>query len=191
MKSGKYTKNKALRGTKRMLVLMLSLIVLGISIGATLAYLNDKSDPLVNKFIPAEVQIEIQEEFNNSIKTNVCVENKNLDGKGINAFIRAKIVVTWQDGNGNVWDEAPDTEDYYLNTGDDWEEIGGYYYYKTAVAPGALTTELIRSAGLNPNANVPQGYDLCIDVLASGIQSTPTSAVLERWGFVPGTSSGT
>ena len=173
---------------KYTIMLVCLLVTVSIVVGGTIAYLFTESDPVVNTFTPVEADNEIHEELNGNIKKNVQIENT---GK-TDAFIRAKVVVTWQNGDGEVYPVMPASNlvdatnpDYNItyNT-TDWIEIlpkDGYWYYKTSVAPGASTKDLIVSA--TPVKDAPAvGYTLHIEILSQAIQSEPATAVQEAWG---------
>ena len=87
------------RPLARPVLLALSLVlVLGLSVGGTLAYLVTSTGPVTNTFTPGEVKTEIKEEFANDIKENVYVTNTGT----VDAYIRAQIVINWVDKDGNM-----------------------------------------------------------------------------------------
>lgn len=189
MKNKKSEKKFALPKGKRLMAMLLSLVLLGASIGVTIAYLSDKGNTITNTFIPAEVRINIEEKNTDKVKKDVVIRNVKTD-KTIDVYIRAKIVVTWQDADGNILGKAPvEGTDYEISINTThWTLKDGFYYYnKGKVAPGDCTTNLINTANVKNGANVPEGYFLCIDVLASGAQaagkdSSGKTAVEALWG---------
>ena len=64
----------------------------------TLAFLLSRTDPVVNSFQPSKVTCEINETFENGVKTDVSVKNTG----NTTAYIRASIVVSWVDESGNI-----------------------------------------------------------------------------------------
>lgn len=179
---------------KRLMAMLLCLVLLGTSIGATIAYLNDKSNTVTNTFIPGKAEITIEENNEAAVKKDVVIRNPQ-NTENVPVYIRAKIVATWQDANGNIYGEAPvrDT-DYYINgPGTGWVlHTDGYYYYKEPVNPGGATSKLIESAALIQNVEPPEDYFLCIDVLASAVQSDGVNASNQKavealWGVDPST----
>ena len=73
--SGKHTRASAPR---RGLVLAAALaLTLIFSAGGTLAWLAASTGETVNTFSPAQMEIEVKEEFDGKIKKNVRVENKS------------------------------------------------------------------------------------------------------------------
>lgn len=185
MKKGKFQKKKAhASGLKRTALIVLCLVMLGATIGATIAYLQAQTNGVVNTFIPGKVEVEIQETFpDNEVKQNVKVSNPQ-NTQNVPAYIRAAIVVNWANAEGEVLGQIPGSADYSMtiNT-DDWTpgDDGYYYYNKGAVAPGASTSNLIIEAFQLEDAPV-EGYYLSIDILASGVQSMPIDAVTGLWG---------
>ena len=169
---------------KKTIGLLVSLVLLlTVSVGATLAFLIDQTDPLPNTFTPSEVTVQVNETFNGTTKSNVSIKNTG----DTEAYIRAAIVVTWQNAAGEVYGVPVESGDYTLtlSTTDGWdiETTDGYYYYTSPVAPGTNTGILIDSctAGTKPEG-IPNDYYLSVEIIASGIQSVPTSVVAEQWG---------
>lgn len=186
--AGKYlqSEHKQLRRPKRLATLLVSLLlVLGVAVGGTVAFLSTRTDRKVNTFTPSKVTCEVTETFNDNVKSNVAVQNTG----DTTAFIRAAINVTWmsnQDAaNQTVSAKVPvkDT-DYSIKLADNtnWiEGADGYYYYKLPVNPQDSTEVLIEECKLQNNASVPDGYHLSVEIVASAIQSAPDSVVQSMW----------
>lgn len=165
------------------LILILSSLLLAVclSIGTTYAYLLSRSETVTNTFTPGTAVNTIEESFKNDVKKDVKVKNNG----NINAFIRATIVITWQNEKGEVYPVLPvEGTDYAitLNPDNGWFENNGIYYCKTEVAPGASTPVLIKEC-TQEIANAPKGYGLNVEILSSSIQSLPRSAVQDAWGI--------
>ena len=182
MYKGKYS-NKKKRRLAPWAALALAL-VLTLSVGGTIAYLITDTRPVENTFTPAEVSIVIHEngtdgkgEFDHKEKTNVYVENTSQ----ADVYIRAAIVINWQDDNGNVVAEPVNERDYTMTLGDGWtkNELDGYYYCTTAdTKDKTKTSQLIVSCAPN---GTPK-YHLSVSVLAQAIQAEPNPAVTDAWG---------
>lgn len=177
-------KNRRLRWN-RQFVLLVSIIALLVGIvGSSLAYLVTKTDPVQNTFQPSRVTCRIDEEFDKATKRNVKVTNTG----DTDAYIRAYIVVTWTDDDGNIVAQKPVAgEDYSLviptNTG--WSKgSDGFYYYASSVAPNGQTGTLIESC--SPKGENAQKYKLTVDIIADAVQSKGDSAdgkpVVIAWG---------
>lgn len=167
-------KNRRLRWN-RQFVLLVSIITLLVGIvGSSLAYLVTKTDPVQNTFQPSRVTCRIDEDFDGAAKSNVKVTNTG----DTDAYIRAYIVVTWTDDDGNIVAQKPVAgEDYSLviptNTG--WSKgSDGFYYYGSAVAPNGQTGTLIESC--SPMGENAQKYKLTVDIIADAVQSKGDSA---------------
>lgn len=185
---GKYlqSEHKQLRRPKRLATLLVSLVlVLGVAVGGTVAFLSTRTDSKENTFTPSKVTCEVTETFKNNVKSNVAVKNTG----DTTAFIRAAINVTWmsnQDAaNQTVSAKVPvkDT-DYSIKLADNTNWIqgaDGYYYYKLPVDPQDSTEVLIEECKLQNNASVPDGYHLSVEIVASAIQSVPDSVVQSMW----------
>lgn len=67
-----------------------------------------------------------------------------------------------------------------------WEYRGGYFYCKTAIAPGDTTPILLKSVSVSQKTlEQYEGLNLQVDILADAIQ-TESDAAKERWGYEPG-----
>ena len=192
---GKYlqSEHKQLRRPKRLATLLVSLLlVLGVAVGGTVAFLSTRTDSKENTFTPSEVTCAVTETFNNNVKSNVAVKNTG----DTTAFIRAAINVTWmKDAEaGTEYDAANQTvsakvpvkdTDYSIKLADNTNWIqgaDGYYYYQLPVDPQESTGVLIEECKLQNNASVPDGYHLSVEIVASAIQSVPEAAVKAAWG---------
>ena len=176
----KFGKNAAHSGAKRSLVLVVSVLVLLLAVaGGTLAWLTAQ-DSVNNTFTPAHVTCTVEETFNGTEKTNVQIKNTS----DIPAYIRAYIVVTWKDADGNVYGKLPVANtDYTMTMGPNgWAQKDGYWYCNTAVASGANTPVLISNCEVKDNATIPDGYKLSVEIIAEAIQSSPAEAVGTAWG---------
>lgn len=187
------SEHKQLRRPKRLATLLVSLLlVLGVAVGGTVAFLSTSTGSKVNTFTPSEVTCEVTETFKNNVKSHVAVQNTG----DTTAFIRAAINVTWmKDAEaGTKYEAANQTvsakipvegKDYSITFAENTNWIkgaaDGYYYYQLPVAPQGSTGVLIDKCMLQENASVPDGYHLSVEIVASAIQSAPDSVVQSMW----------
>lgn len=173
------TNKSGFRWKRSGILLAAVIVLLAGAVGGTWAFLVAQSEPVQNNFTYAHVRCTIDEEFDGTTKSDVQIQNTG----DIPAYIRARIVVTWKDASGNVSAVPVKDSDYTMDMGTGWTEgKDGYWYCKTAVNPNVSTPELITECKKTANANVPDGYDLSVEILADAIQSEPASAVTEAWG---------
>lgn len=193
MYSGKYAKKnrksrKHLRKSKPSLLLITLVVLLGVLVGSTVAYLVANTGSIANSFVPAKITTDITEDFNGSVKNNVQVKNTGE----VDAFIRATVVVTWQNDAGEVYPTAPVVgTDYTVSyPGNGWvKHTDGYYYYTSVVKPDESTGILLTDC--KPLKDAPaEGYTLHVEILATAIQSEPITAVTDAWGVNPKTLGG-
>lgn len=184
-------KNRRFRWNRQFVLLVSILALLVGIVGSSLAYLITQTGSVENTFQPSKVTCEIQEEFRQggSEKKNVQVKNTG----DTDAYIRAALVFTWVDSQGNIAPVAVKESDYVLVLGTGWsaKQTDGFYYYKTSVAPGEKTGNLVNSITRVENF-APEGYTLCVDVIADAVQakggaSNGNKAVVEAWGVDPTT----
>ena len=163
----------------RTAVLLVAIILLiSTAVGATVAFLTTKTEPVKNTFEYAKVSCEVTESFD--MHARRCVQVRNTGT--IDAYIRATYVVNWVDAQGNIVAFDPEGYSYSLTENPDskWTKIGDYYYYLTPVAPNDSTLGSL----LTCTATYPDNpeYTLSVEILAEAIQSTPENAVTDAWG---------
>ncbi len=175
------------RRKRRFVTLLISLLlIIGICVGGTLAYIFTHTEAAENVFTPGKVSCSINETFDGSTKSNVSVNNTgNTD-----AYIRAYISVTWMADNEalnqTVTAKTPvENEDYTIsfsgNSG--WlKGSDGYWYYSDPVSAGGSTATLIEQCKPIDGATAPEGYHLSVEIIASAIQASPNTLVKNHWG---------
>lgn len=163
-------------------VLLLAVILLaGAVIGTTVAYLTTNTDSIANNFEYAKVTCEVKESFSGNKKSNVQIRNTS----NIPVYIRATYVVYWADAAGKVV-VNPEGYNYSLTVNPDskWVENGGFFYYPSPVSSQGLTDGSLLTCTLTNSPANPE-YFLHVEIIASAIQSEPSSAVQEAWGIEP------
>lgn len=167
---------------RKSVILLISVSVMMLMfIGASLSFLKTQKGPLVNEFASSYVSSEVIETFKDNIKKDVKIQNTG----DIDAYIRAAVIVTWEDEDKNVYPQMPIAgRDYtidFSNNGWDIETSDGYYYYTKPVASKNCTEVLINE--VKPvDSKTPEGYRLSVEILGDAIQSLPTKAVVDSWG---------
>ena len=185
MYHGKYEARHLQRRRKRrskktgMLFLSL-LLVIGMVVGGTLAWLSTKSAPITNTFLPTKVTCKVTESFDGITgeKSNVNVENTG----DIDAYIRVKLVTYRVNDKKQHIGGTAEIPDFTPGAG--WVKKGDYYYYTKPVAPGeqpeiSLIDRITLTGSYDDDAD---GGKQVIEVMAEAIQSTPAKAVTEAWG---------
>lgn len=177
---------------KSFIVLFSLALILLFTVGGTIAYIVTSTSNVENTFTPAQVACEVEEQFDGNVKSDVKIRNTG----DIDAYIRAAVIITWKDSNGNISAVAPVVGTDYNITyqlGDWILGSDGYYYFKLPVAAGDVTgTELIQSCELLDTCNRPgDNYELSVEILADAIQSVPPTAVNESWPAVKAGNEGT
>jgi len=167
---------------KRLLPILLVVLLIGLlTVGGTVAYLMQTTDPVENTFNPNQVTVELHESFNNTTKSDVYVEN-TCD---IPVYVRVALVPVWEDADGNVMGISASIADLEIDWGDNWKQNGGYWYYTKAVPAKDVTDDLIESA----TVKTANGYKLNLQILVEAIQADGTNgtqkAVVNAWGVDP------
>ena len=186
------------RVNKKILIPVLAVVLAaGAGVGGTLAILHARTASASNKFTHGYVNIEIEEDFEKQTEDlytkEVIIRNDNSELNTVDTYIRAKLVYSWVEDDGNLYPIASDslrscvklcgmTEGWIY---DDEEDC---YYYIEEVAPGDATTELMTSveitdvSGLLPyDASGNRLGHLELSVLADGIQADLYESYEEAW----------
>ena len=168
------------KGRGRLAMMVLSVVLLlGVAIGGTIAWLSTKTTPVTNTFTPAEVTCEVEEKFDKTtgVKNDVNVKNTG----NIDVYIRVKLVTYRTNDAGQHIGGTAKLPTFKL--GADWVKYGKYYYYTLPVAPGEKpAANLADSMTLEKSYEDADGGKQALDVMAEAIQSAPEKAVGEAWG---------
>lgn len=164
---GRHAKSNAKK--KSLTVVIALALIVCLAVGGTVAFLTDITPAIKNIFNPANVEIKVDEAFDNNVKSRIQVKNIG----DTDAYIRVNLV-TYYEEDGAVIPGTPALE-FTLN--DAWVKIGDYYYHKAPVAEGKLTADLLAD-----DSKIQLEENQVVYVLAEGIQSVPTKAVTEAWG---------
>ena len=173
--------NKSPR-VKSVTVIACAVLLLLAVAGATFAIIKKSTGTTTNKFVPADIKGEVQENFEDGGEEKKDVKFKNTGDA--NAYCRVALVMTWQNDANEVFAVPVTSDDYTLtlNSSTNWKKgSDGYYYYISPVAPQGTTDKLINS--FKPkNDNAPDRCHFVLDVLADWVQSEPDDAVESAWG---------
>lgn len=149
---------------KGMALLIAGCVLLVGAVGSTVAYLVDRTETVTDVFEPANVKCAVLENDNGTYS----VKNES----NIPVYIRVAVVANAVAADGKI---LPVAATFELDIKEGWT-TNTYYYYNDIVA-GDSSVSLGK-------ISVDDG--IIVNVLAEAIQSTPTDAVIEAWGFVPG-----
>lgn len=186
MRQIKTYSRKPKRSIKPFLIAFCVCILACAAVSGSLAWLISAPGPVVNEFIPGEVTIQVDETFDGSTKSDVSIENIG----NVPAYIRVALVPAWVDDKGNI---AAKPASLKLDCDITWGEDGngyeadwfigsdGFYYCKTVIEPDGSTPILIKSCTVNGGEHE---YDFELQVIASAVQSLPTSTVETVWPVV-------
>lgn len=168
------------KGRGRLAMMVLSVVLLlGVAIGGTIAWLSTKTTPVTNTFTPAEVTCEVEEKFDKTtgVKNDVNVKNNG----NIAVYIRVKLVTYRTNDDGQHIGGTAELPKF--NPGENWVEYGKYYYYTLPVAPNEKpNADLAEKMTLEKSYKDADGGKQALDVMAEAIQSEPEKAVGEAWG---------
>ena len=180
----KHKQRKSAKGLGKGAALTLTAVLLStVVLGTTLAILRSETGRVKNTFQRAEMSCQVEETFDGTTKTNVTVKNTSVADQ-VSGYIRAAVIINWEDDYGNVYAQEPEAgTDYEITYGSDWVPANGYYYWPQEVEPDNSTGVLISRC--EQKGTAPEGYTLVVDILAEIIQSNPTTAVKEAWGYDP------
>ena len=185
MRQIKTYSRKPKRSIKPFLIAFCVCILACAAISGSLAWLISAPGPVVNEFTPGEVTIQVDETFNGTTKSDVTIKNT----ADVPPYLRVALVPAWVDDEGNIAAKPAYLDDCNITLGDDFNQFwfkgtDGFYYCKTVIEPGASTPILIKSCTVKDGEHK---YDFELQIIASAVQSLPTSTVGEVWPVVVGT----
>lgn len=169
---------------------LLALALAGVlAVGGTLAWLTAQTDEVENAFEPGKVTTTIVEDPDGNAKKDVKIRNTG----NVDAYIRAAVVVTWQNEDGEVYGKSQPVAgtDYKIAFNKDDQTDGkwvegddGFWYWTGRVAPAVesdedsgLTGVLITSCTYDKEKAPAEGYHLCVEVIGSGVQADGVTTV--------------
>ena len=138
------------------------------------AYYITQSGTVTNEFTPADsVQPNVIETFDGdkTVKSDVKV---HVGDTGYPVYVRAEILITWQDKNGIVYYTKPNAgTDYGLELNlTDWKLASdGFYYYQKSVESNGDTDVLIEKCEQKAEAAAPSGYSLSVEIITQTVQA--------------------
>ena len=188
MRQIKTYSRKPKRSIKPFLIAFCVCILACAAISGSLAWLTSTPEQVVNSFTPGVVTIQVDEKFDSTTKSDVSIKNTG----NVPAYIRVALVPAWVDDEGNIAAKPASlklNDDCNIAWGKDGSGyeadwfIGsdGFYYCKTVIEPGASTPILIKSCTVKGEEHE---YDFELQVIASAVQSLPTTTVEAVWPVV-------
>ena len=147
-------------------------LLLAAAAGGTLAWLQDKTEPLQNVFEPTVVTCYVDEEFDGEDKTDVRIQNTGTTA----AYIRVTVAANNVDDENKICGLHPALPVFEL--GENWVKYGNYYYYTLPVDPADYTGIFA------PEIELTETDGCCrmrVEIVASAVQSAPAEAVGEAW----------
>ncbi|MGN0808768.1 MAG: hypothetical protein ACI4NQ_02255 [Christensenellales bacterium] len=186
MRQIKTYSRKPKRRIKPFLIAFCVCILACAAVSGSLAWLISTPEPVVNEFTPGAVTIQVDETFDGSTKSDVRIKNTG----NVPAYIRVALVPAWVDDEGNIAAKPASLKlDCDITWGDDFNQFwfegtDGFYYCKTFINPDESTPILIKSCTVKDGEHK---YDFELQVIASAVQSLPTSTVETVWPVLVGT----
>lgn len=176
---GKYFKEKRKLKIKNNIFIQISAVLLICLVTGSVAYLIEQNS-LKNNFLIGEVKTEVIENFDKNNKIKQDVKIKNIGNVPI--YIRAKIVFSWKDKQGNILEGIPEENiDYsikFSETSNWMKSNDGYYYYKKVIEQNTSTDILIEEC---KQLKEYEDKILEVSIANQAIQGNPTKAVTESW----------
>lgn len=160
-------------GTRIRRLILCAVIVCALA-GSVYAYMFARTQTVTNTLLPANVSCVVQEEFANSTKSSINVQNTG----NIDAYLRVRLVTYWVNDKNEIVAEPSAMPAISFSNG--WlKGSGDTYYYASPVAPGQMPSVNLLSSPIT--LTTKDGYKQVIEVFAEAIQSLPEKAVEEAW----------
>ena len=182
-----------MKNRRILIISIIAILVAVAAIGTVFAILKGRSGTVKNDLVAdSDLDPNVIETFENDVKSDVKVKVGKTD---YSVYVRAAIVVNWQDDNGNVYWHAPLEDDYVLEINKtDWIKEGDFWYHKAPVESEGETAVLIErcyqtAVSARPQ---PEGYKLHVEILSQTVQAAgrtdddKKSAVEDAWGITVG-----
>ena len=170
MTNGKHAPSSRRRNRKPVALLLAVVLLLGLAIGGTVAYLVTKTPPVNNTFTPSHVSCVVE-------TTDKGVQVKNTGN--IDAWIRVYVTANYVKTVNGVEYVCAAHSASAPTPGEGWTSgEDGFYYYSSEVSPDGLTTALFAAPA---QETAGDGCKLKIEVLASAIQSTLSTTAQGAW----------
>ncbi len=148
------------------IALLSAVLAVILCVNSTYAWVSDHTDIIDNNFALKKVDITLVETFENDVKSDVFVQN---DGE---ATVYVRVALVEQVLNTNNAIKANTTNESYFDyiglPGDEWVQIGDYYYYKKPLLANENTSMLFKKA--TPKQDVKDNETLSLSVMTEGIQ---------------------
>ncbi len=194
MKKGRYLKKKQKNRGKILAVLASLVLLAGVAVGSTMAFLVAQTEGKENVFTQAKTTAVIDEVIEDGVKKDVKVTNTG----DITAYIRATVIISWVDPDDSsmVYAGMPaEGTDYEMTIPVDSQWVkgnDGFWYYTQPIAAGDFTGVLLTDCKPLETANIPDGASLSVEILAQSVQAqgvdeSGKKAVVLAWGLDPET----
>lgn len=159
---------------KTIIVVALSLTLVSLVSGATLAYYHAQTQLLTNQFKMESIHVKLNEQFSENVKSNVSVTNTS---DYVDAKVRVVVNSYYVDNDGNqLLDQAP----IPTITSTKWQLVSGTtntYEYVDALKPGQTSENLIDRYVLTAFVDKQQVVEFAVQA----IQAT-SPALEDAWG---------
>ena len=144
---------------KKLLVISSVIALIAVTVFGTLAYTSKISEETVNVIKGEKANATIEESLNENIKESVTIKADDDNTEDI--YVRVTLNAYWTslDNSDELYTDAVPDLSQYINT-DDWTEVtvpvisadgtdtgftNTYYLYKSKLAPGEETTNLLKT----------------------------------------------
>ena len=181
---------------RRLLIISIIAVLLAVAVvGTVYAVLKGRSGVVTNNFAAdSDLDPVVTETFADNLKSGVKVQ---IGDTGYSVYVRATVIVNWQDSDGNVYPAAPvEGTDYTISMNDgengSWfeDEDSGIWYHKAPVVSKGETDVLINTC--TQKSTAPEGYELHVEILSQTVQAAGKTdddlqtAVENAWGVTVG-----
>lgn len=169
----------SLRNRKWLAAILIAALAITATTGAVYAYLSATGDSVTNTFTP-------KTDKNPTVSISDTRQiSVNVGNPGYAVYVRAVVVVTWQNDAGDVHATAH-TCSVEIEENSGWFQKGDFYYYESPVSSTTAISGLTVLCSEDPPSDE---YSLHIEVIAQTIQAlgetdgdNPIPAVEAAWG---------
>lgn len=151
--------NRKQKITKKVLMISFAIALIAVTVFGTLAYTSKISEETINVIKGEKANATIEETLNENIKESVTIKADDDNTEDI--YVRVTLNACWTsiDNSDELYTDAVPDLIQYINT-DDWSAVtipviaadgtdsgftNTYYLYKSKLAPGEETTNLLKT----------------------------------------------
>lgn len=128
--------------------LLMTVLVVAGSIGATLAFYTNETQVLNNQFTIANIDTKIEETIERNSDTDFTKEVKVTNTGNAHCLVRVRVEVTPTKEVDNIKIDGKTVAQWQEDPGNDWKYVDGFFYYTKALPENESTASLMNKVNI-------------------------------------------